>query len=33
LPKHANDPPHVLEDFVRNGVWRRGVSIEPARTD
>lgn len=32
-PKHANDPPHVLEDFVRNGVWRRGVSIEPARTD
>jgi GT2 family glycosyltransferase len=33
LPKDANDPPHVLEDFVRNGVWRRGVSIEPARTD
>jgi N-acetylglucosaminyl-diphospho-decaprenol L-rhamnosyltransferase len=33
LPKPANDPPHVLEDFVRNGVWRRGVSIEPARTD
>jgi GT2 family glycosyltransferase len=33
LPKQANDPPHVLEDFVRNGVWRRGVSIEPARTD
>jgi N-acetylglucosaminyl-diphospho-decaprenol L-rhamnosyltransferase len=32
-PKPANDPPHVLEDFVRNGVWRRGVSIEPARTD
>ena len=33
LPKEANDPPHVLRDFVRNGVWRRGVSIEPARTD
>lgn len=33
LPKDANDPPHVLEDHVRNGVWRRGVSIEPARTD
>lgn len=33
VPKQANDPPHVLEDFVRNGVWRRGVSIEPARTD
>jgi N-acetylglucosaminyl-diphospho-decaprenol L-rhamnosyltransferase len=33
MPKNANDPPHVLEDFVRNGVWRRGVSIEPARTD
>ena len=33
LPKPVNDPPHVLEDFVRNGVWRRGVSIEPARTD
>lgn len=33
LPKDANDPPHVLEDFFRNGVWRRGVSIEPARTD
>ncbi len=32
-PKAANDPPHVLEDFVRNGIWRRGVSIEPARTD
>ena len=33
LPKPANDPPHVLGDFVRNGIWRRGVSIEPARTD
>lgn len=33
FPKDANDPPHVLKDFVRNGVWRRGVSIEPARTD
>jgi GT2 family glycosyltransferase len=31
FPKAANDPPHVFEDFVRNGVWRRGVTIDPPR--
>lgn len=33
FPKPVLAPPHELEDFVRNGVWRRGVSIEPARTE
>jgi hypothetical protein len=31
-PKPTRDPPFMVRDFVRNGLFARGASVEPART-
>jgi N-acetylglucosaminyl-diphospho-decaprenol L-rhamnosyltransferase len=28
----SRDPPHMVRDFVRHGIFGRGASVEPART-
>jgi hypothetical protein len=30
--KPMRDPPHMLGDFVKNGMLVQGVGVEPART-